>query len=194
MSQAYYRITCQVITIISIMILFVGCNNPQEQIMDNISRMRNMRVIVPYEKLLLYKGHYTCCDYSISDSFTLIAYIDSNECSPCYLGRIQQWEPLIDTLRNKYHSIRTTIIFAPPKVTQQYFFEKLKYTKFKYPIYIDTCGIFSEANKSLPTDKMYHTFLLDESRQVILVGNPFINSRIKNLLLEILSRNKTKYS
>ena len=44
--------------------------------------------------------------------------------------------------------------------------------KLNYPIYVDTLGIFSLGNPHLLQDPRFHTFLLDENNNVILVGNP----------------------
>ena len=40
---------------------------------------------------------------------------------------------------------------------------------------------------------MFHTFLLDESDSVLLVGNPLINERIDKLLKGIVNERLMKY-
>ena len=151
-----------------------------------------INIVVPYNNLLVYKNFYTQCNYSMSEPLNFVIYVDSTECSSCYLGVIQKWEPLMNSLRLNYNFIRTTILLAPQKETQADFFEKLEYTKFRYPLYIDTCNIFSQTNKFIPAEKMYHTFLLDENGRVILVGNPLKNEEIKNMFHNILEERKSK--
>ena len=41
-------------------------------------------------------------------------------------------------------------------------------------------------NPQIPKDRMFHTFLLDESDSVVLVGNPMQNNQIDNLLKQIV--------
>lgn len=50
-----------------------------------------------------------------------------------------------------------------------------------YPVYIDTQGVFQQNNPHLSKNKLLHTFLLDENNNVILVGNPVRNLRVKDL-------------
>ena len=165
-------------------LMFTGCTEQKKQIEDNINKMLNHKVIVPYYKILMYKGPHTLYDYSMAEPLNLVVYVDSTECSSCYLGNILKWESMLDTLRINYDFVRTTILFAPSKIKKDSFFEKLKNTKFKYPLYIDTCNIFSKTNEDIPMDKMYHTFLMDEDNNVILVGDPLKNKKIKRMFFD----------
>ena len=50
-------------------------------------------------------------------------------------------------------------------------------TMFDYPILLDTLGEFEKLNPHLPKNGTFHTFLLDENNNVILVGNPLRNKK-----------------
>ena len=54
-------------------------------------------------------------------------------------------------------------------------------TMFDYPILLDTLGEFEKLNPHLPKNRALHTFLLDENNNVILVGNPSQNRKIKEM-------------
>ena len=54
------------------------------------------------------------------------------------------------------------------------------------PVFIDTLSFFRRHNPQIPKDRMFHTFLLDESDSVVLVGNPMQNNQIDNLLKQIV--------
>ena len=43
-----------------------------------------------------------------------------------------------------------------------------------------------ESNPNLPSESMYHTFMLDENNRVILVGNPMLNKQIEDMMLSIV--------
>lgn len=43
-------------------LMFTGCTEQNKQIEDNINKMLNHKVIVPYDKILMYKGHHTLYD------------------------------------------------------------------------------------------------------------------------------------
>lgn len=44
------------------------------------------------------------------------------------------------------------------------------------------------ANITIPSESMYHTFLLDENNKVILVGNPIANVKIGDMLQPIVEK------
>lgn len=43
-----------------------------------------------------------------------------------------------------------------------------------------------ESNPNLPSESMYHTFMLDENNRVILVGDPMLNKQIEDMMLSIV--------
>lgn len=43
-----------------------------------------------------------------------------------------------------------------------------------------------ESTPNLPSESMYHTFMLDENNRVILVGNPMLNKQIEDMMLSIV--------
>lgn len=49
--------------------------------------------------------------------------------------------------------------------------------------------VFPQYNPHIPTNKVLHTFLLDENNKVILAGNPLFNPRIEALLFQKLKEN-----
>lgn len=53
-------------------------------------------------------------------------------------------------------------------------------------IYVDTTQHFRRHNPNIPSDVMFHTFLLDSDNKVILVGSPIQNNRIQNLFKKII--------
>ena len=62
----------------------------------------------------------------------------------------------------------------------------IKNSRFNYPIILDTLGQFAKLNPHLPKNKALHTFLLDENNNVILVGNPLHNKKIKEMFYRIV--------
>ena len=62
----------------------------------------------------------------------------------------------------------------------------IKNSRVNYPIILDTLGQFAKLNPHLPKNKALHTFLLDENNNVILVGNPLHNKKIKEMFYRIV--------
>lgn len=53
-------------------------------------------------------------------------------------------------------------------------------------IFVDSAIVFMEVNPNIPSESMFHTFLLDENNKVILVGNPMLNKQIEDMMLSIV--------
>ena len=56
----------------------------------------------------------------------------------------------------------------------------------QHDIYIDTCGNFKKQNPCLPKEQMFHTMLLDKNDNVVFVGNPVLNKKVKSLFDKVL--------
>ena len=53
-------------------------------------------------------------------------------------------------------------------------------------VYVDTVNAFLNENRNIPKSSLLQTFLLDEQNNVILVGDPTSNPRIKKLFWRIV--------
>ena len=53
-------------------------------------------------------------------------------------------------------------------------------------VYLDTCNAFRHANPDFPENKMFHSFVLNRDGKIILVGNPFQNDKMHELLMKIV--------
>lgn len=62
----------------------------------------------------------------------------------------------------------------------------LKQNNFQHTVSIDTIGKFDKMN-TLPSQTQFQTFLLDSQNEVVAIGNPVYNPKIKDLYEHILS-------
>ena len=117
--------------------------------------------------------------------YLYVSYIDSTSCTSCQLAHFSDWNVL-------EHSVDTSkldhiFIVAPKRDERHRIIEKLTTDNiFKDKTYIDTSGVFERNNKCLPNNKLLHTFLLDKEHNVILIGSPVNNKKVKELLSKIL--------
>ena len=61
-----------------------------------------------------------------------------------------------------------------------------------HPIYIDETQSLLNANPHIPAESMYHTFLLDENNNIVMVGSPAHGENIYKLFMEIIENKLTK--
>ena len=67
--------------------------------------------------------------------------------------------------------------------------EKLIFQKrFRYSVFYDLDGSFERLNPHLTKNERFHTFLLGENDEVLLVGNPALNIGLKKIYLNTLNK------
>lgn len=58
---------------------------------------------------------------------------------------------------------------------------ELGVTDLQSSVYIDTSYEFRKLNPSMLIDNKYHSFLLGENNEILFVGSPIKNEKVKNI-------------
>jgi len=111
----------------------------------------------------------------------LVVYTDTADCATCVLKNMYRWNGLLERLSKYGTRFETCFIFHPlPRHMENFQLAMEKFTSSS-PVYLDTLGVFERTNPQIPADRDMHTFLLDSVGNVLLVGNPLWNDKIKEL-------------
>lgn len=119
-------------------------------------------------------------DDNLKAKFTFVNFVDTTQCSPCTLNKMYQWNKYIEKLRKK--GVKFVFIFEPSKALLEDVYLSIESSGLKNPIYVDTSYVFSKDNDFIPQDAKYHSFLLDDEGQIIIVGNPLLNQKVEKLI------------
>lgn len=164
-------------------VVIFACNSHEKEF-QNIEAMQSEETTIPYELMDCWAND-SVLEVSPwkNAKYKLIHYIDSASCSSCYLQKVKINDFLFhmeDLSNNEFYNV---IILTPgsnaKKDLEHLFSEKL----IPQTIFIDSANTFLQKNPHIPSETMYHTFLLDENDKAILVGNPITNKKIKELLM-----------
>lgn len=160
-------------------------NNKRLRIEKELAIFERQKICIPDDMLCILDGKVN--HQIIRHNFpTLIVYLDSEECFSCASKHLYDYDILFDNLRWDY-SFETLIIFSPDIEGQGKVLKEVIQSHYKFPIYIDISKSFAELNKSIPKDRIFHTFLVDASCYPILVGDPIISDKVKELFVSSLS-------
>ena len=121
----------------------------------------------------------------------MVVFVDSTQCSTCLISSFDQWNTIINLTETKYN-LNFIFIVNPTKKALGKTKIAVKHSLIKAPINIDSAGVFIKENPQIPSDPRFHTFLLDENDNVILVGNPLQSKEIFNMLIQILEAKNKK--
>ena len=122
------------------------------------------------DKPIIFPDELLSQDYFQNDfSKTILIYIDSTDCTECRLN-VDEWGLKIRELRE--YNVEFKFIINPNnyKMAKAVFFREGLYNV----IFEDVDYKFKNLN-NIPQDVIYNVFLLNEDKNVVLLGNPIDN-------------------
>lgn len=164
-----------------------ACDSNKNKIKKTMEQMESAPIVIPYDKL----------DCWSSDSIKkispwehaklkLVHYIDSAQCSSCYLLKKPVLKPFIDLEKESNNQFYNIFVVYPGDNARNWKTLTSDYKRKMTPatLFIDSMHVFMDKNPNLPQEVMFHTFLLDENNNVVFVGSPFdVNIRDKTITI-----------
>lgn len=146
-------------------------------------------ITIPYKSL----DKRICSMYAnttrTNRDYKLVSYIKMEGCGACKIGALYAMDNMSSEKDDTYPLEPIYIIDISSKDVD-YTYEELCKSRIKSPVYLDTCGIFRHANPRLPDNPLFHTFILDKTNAVVLIGNPYKNEKMTELLDKVMKRNR----
>lgn len=176
MKEKYYIAILLVITLYSC----ISCNN-ESSIEKEIRKLNGHKINIPVLQSL------NDTPLKTGDDLTILVHIDSEGCTSCKM-RLNEWQSIIneiDTISSK--NIPT--IFVIDTITPQLSKDIEQYKELKKQIYVDTNGAFRKQN-TCSNDIRFQSFLLNKNNEIIIVGNPAYNAKVRKLYIDYIKNNK----
>lgn len=167
--------------------LFFSC---KESASDRITRLvtewDSREIIYPNKIYFTRYGKDTIQTGIMNSKYSIITYVDSVGCTSCKLA-LSRWLKFIAELDTITKSSVPVHFFLNPS-SKDDVVELFERNKFDYPVCFDENDSINILN-NFPKDIFFQTFLLDEDNKVIVIGNPVLNPKIKDLYFNIISEN-----
>ena len=167
---------------------FLSCKNSRKEIGEAIMKMQARHVSMPFDKMSCWIND-SIQEYRPWEKaeLKLVVYTDSDACSQCTLKNMYLWKDFV-ALERKYNG-QFYIFFIIQSSSKgiSSLVSNLHHTELNHPIYIDSTNVFKKKNPHIPSESMFHVFLLDKRDSVILVGNPLFNNQIEDMLRKKIS-------
>ena len=172
--------------LILLLLLFCYACKKTENLDSFEQAYRNLKgsfISIPNDLTMIFEGKDSLLNKKLNTDYKLIIYRDSLSCSVCYVETLPYWQKLMDEL-NCYSKGKLDFIFilSPLKKDETNLRLNLEVSEFKHPIYIDMKRNFQQENPQLPKFEELNVFLLDKNNNVIMIGDPLENKKIKELL------------
>lgn len=156
---------------------------------ETVEKMQQKAIEIPYDRMACWTNDSIL---EISPwkkaKMKLVHYIDSATCSTCYLQKAATNEFLHSMERLSKKEFYNVFIINPDKKTRTRIEDDFKEKQIPSTVFLDSANIFMELNPNIPSESMFHTFLLDENNKVILVGNPMVNQQVEDMMLAVMEK------
>lgn len=165
---------------ILIILLCFSCKN--HRLVHDIKSLSGSTIKIPNNLCAKIEGRDTSLLVNQSEFATMIIWYDTIQCASCSMNSVNIWKTFFEYSFDSIEGFNPIIIFSPNKRLLRDFEVSLKVTKFKYPVLVDYDNIFQRINPQIPmTSNLFHVFLLDKNKKVVLVGNPLDNKLLLQL-------------
>lgn len=173
-----------------LLLLICGCNNIPKQ----ISSIKAHKLSIPTHEMVAWSPDTSGEPTTNSRHLNLVFYVSKEQCQSCFFSQLIKFEhENYESLANQ--DVSLVYIFDAQNIDREILEEELRSTRTRGHIFIDTCRTFLNMNKHIPDNPLYHTFVADNSGNIIMVGNPFQNSRMDKLFKKVIeSERKRKNS
>lgn len=129
--------------------------------MKMAERMKQQSISLPYDQ-----GG----DVSFGENdYKLVVYIDSLECSSCFVQHLFLYDNLYKSLASRCDLV---MILFPSANELSKVRHMLSLENHSYPIIVDETGCFERLNPGLPSDIRFHSFLLGKDNRPLVIGDP----------------------
>ena len=163
--------------IVLLLPLLCSCNSKRAEQADAVASLVGREIVMPENLVCQIQSDTIGFGFGDAD-FTIVAYIDSAGCTSCRM-KLRDWDNLINQLKVFPDvSVDFIMVINSSETTELNYI--IKRDNFLHPICFDPDGAFATCNQ-LPGSDTYHTFLLDGNGEIVLVGNPAINPKIREL-------------
>lgn len=121
------------------------------------------------------------------NNYRLIRYVSSAACTQCVMNAISSWSKEFTLLEEK-GILDIVIILCPNQKKNQSIQNIYENSDLDHIVYVDSCNIFLKDNSHIPHESLFHIFLLDSANNIVLVGDPVNNPKIKKLMFDYLDQ------
>lgn len=166
-----------------------ACNSQKKELQEKIEKLQSTVINIPYDRMGCWASDSIKAISPWNKAkLKLVHYVDSVTCSTCYLHKIAANELLFRMEKLSNNEFYNIFIINPDNKAKKRLEMDFNDKLIPQTIFVDSANVFTEVNPNIPSESMYHTFLLDENNKVILVGNPNANEKIGDMLQDVVEK------
>lgn len=175
---------------LSVFFIFIlsSCFSDRNRLAQSLEQFEHDAFELPKTMLRIQDGAFfiDSLDYK---SKCYVFYFDTQECTRCTISSLHGYKFLFDLPPFK-DAISVLIVLSPQSGELDDIIEMVINEDCGFPVFIDIEEHFK--NNPFLRDRLFRSFLLNENKYPILVGDPTSSGAIYNLLIKILESDYEK--
>ena len=172
-----------IINLLSFILMMSSCaQSAKERNAAIVAQWVGKQLVIPDRLVYTIAGDTINYDPLDAD-FTIVTYIGPEECRECNM-RLLKWKDEI-ALFNTDPKIDINYLMVVETNNPMEVIRLQKSNQFKFPISIDTIGLFRQTNDTFPNKTELRTFLINNLGEVLAIGSPVLNPNIRKIYLRI---------
>ena len=163
-----------------------GNNESKKQFEKDLRLFKTQMITLPDNIISKHYDEQTQSQVSLLNRpLKMIVYVNRTGCMDC---RLRSLIPIYMFILENRHLENFGVIIILNPSDKENADNVLREMNFRHTIFYDLDGSFERLNPHLPTNELFHTFLLNKDNKVVLVGNPVHNEKLKKLYLAELNK------
>lgn len=159
-----------------------ACGSHRSEQQTIVEEWIGKEIVMPGE--LTFQIQDTPIDYDFNNAdFKIITYIDSTGCTNCKM-KLREWDKVINEFKSD-PDVDVEFLMVINSKDNKEVIDLLRENNFKHVVSLDSAGRYDKINH-LPAKSQFQTFLLNGGNEVIALGNPSTNPKIKDLYRRII--------
>ncbi len=181
------RLFLRVLMVMAMANIFFCCSR---HIDDNIKKFAQKPIVIPYEKMDFFNPYLVQSDGQKYIRF--VTYLDSTECLSCSFGQLSENERQIFA-NDTFSIVQIQYIVKLYNENKEIVRKKIIQSRLQGEIYFDTICVMEKNNPQINDNILFHSFVLNDKNEVIMVGNPFQNGNMEALFKKVIANERKKH-
>lgn len=175
-------------------LLLNSCDLSQSKTRNKLKLMSSNPISFPFAQMQCWSNDslFTPNSYNQAE-LKLVHYIDSDRCSSCYLQKIACNSNLNRLEKESKGKFVNIFIAAPTEKGMKKLLSLREEKILPSVVFVDTARVFINMNSFIPSESIYHTFLLDYNNKVVSVGNPLYSKELDEMFVRVFNKKINNY-
>jgi len=157
-----------------------GCE--RMRLRRDIQRIMESRIVLPQEVSVAQGGEVYPMPDSVRSKPKMIVYVDSTECTMCRLSKFEACYGPLYAQSKETGVFELLLLIRSGEVEGMPIARVVSDFEFGIPVYVDERNRFLKDNPSVPLSyKRLHSLFVNGEGKPILIGDPALNGRVREM-------------